>query len=227
MATQGWFSCRASRQPAPTQPTCRRPHCSELVQPGCPVGYCILSPRCPLHDPLSLSGNGQGGCSLLNDGSATPTSLVQPLGFAQFNCRRLWGSHDAVHDGFMGLVSCLDQLHVRVVCVQETQAPSLGTLPVDQSFRYDAPLGSYGKQGSCSTLLSTLLASQVLKTRNLCVGGWLQVQSASVPSMLPMWALLLMFALHSGAFWLPLCSMSHRCTPIAPCFLLATPTFGF
>ena len=37
----------------------------------------------------------------------------------------------------MGLVSCLDQLHVRVVCVQETHAPSLGTLPVDQSFRYE------------------------------------------------------------------------------------------
>ena len=107
----------------------------------------------PLYQPtLSTSrslipvGKRPGGGSLLNDGSATPTSLVQPLGFAQFNCRRLWGSHDAVHDGFMGLVSCLDQLHVRVVCVQETQAQSLGTLPVDQSFRYDGPLGNYGRE---------------------------------------------------------------------------------
>ena len=55
--------CRATRQPASTQLTCRRPHCSEFVQPGCPVGCCNLhctSPRCPLHDPLSLSGNGMG-----------------------------------------------------------------------------------------------------------------------------------------------------------------------
>ena len=132
-----------------TQPTSRRPHCSELVQPSCPVGYCdpqCTSPRCPLHDPLSLWGKRRGNGSLLNDGSATPTSLVQSLSFAQFKCRRLWGSHDAVHDGFMGLVSYLDQLYMRVVCVQEIQAPSLGTLPVDQSFRYDGPLGSYGKE---------------------------------------------------------------------------------
>ena len=51
-----------------------------LVQPGCPVGQSNLlctSPRCPLQDPLSLWGNGQGAAR-----SATPTSLVQSLGFA-------------------------------------------------------------------------------------------------------------------------------------------------
>ena len=140
--------CRATRQPASTQPTCRRPVLQRTRATRLP---CWLL-QSPLYQPtlstsrsLILVGKRPGGGSLLNDGSATPTSLVQPLGFAQFNCRRLWGSHDAVHDGFMGLVSCLDQLHVRVVCVQETQAPSLGTLPVDQSFRYDGPLGSYGR----------------------------------------------------------------------------------
>ena len=45
------------------------------------------------------------------------------VGLGQFHCRRLWGRDGSVHDGFMGLVSCLDQLGLQVLCVQETQSP--------------------------------------------------------------------------------------------------------
>ena len=44
-------------------PRCRRPDCLEPAPPDCPVGFCNLhctSSRCLVHDPLSLSGNGQG-----------------------------------------------------------------------------------------------------------------------------------------------------------------------
>ena len=58
-----------------------------------------------------------------------PTDLkrAKPLknwAVSLFNCRHLWGRDGAVHDGFMGLVSCLDQLDLRVL--------------------YDGPVGSYG-----------------------------------------------------------------------------------
>ena len=45
------------------QPRCRRPDCLEPAPPDCPVRFCNLhctSPRCVVHDPLSLSGDGQG-----------------------------------------------------------------------------------------------------------------------------------------------------------------------
>ena len=58
----------------------------------------------------------------MNDGSETPISLVLSLGLGQLNYRRLWGRDGSVHDGFMGLVSCLDQLGLQVVSVQETQS---------------------------------------------------------------------------------------------------------
>ena len=67
----------------------------------------------------------------MNDGAVTPTPIVQTLGLGQLNCRRLWGRDGSVHDGFMGLVSCLDQLGVQVLCVQETQSHLMSSLPVD------------------------------------------------------------------------------------------------
>ena len=68
----------------------------------------------------------------MNDGSVTPTSLVHALNLGQLDCRRLWGRDGSVHDSFMGLVSCFEQLGLRV--------------PVDQPFRCDGPVGSCGRE---------------------------------------------------------------------------------
>ena len=68
----------------------------------------------------------------MNDGAVTPSSLVQSVGLGQFNCRRLWGRHDAVHDGFMELVSCLNHLGLHIICVQQIQSPPMDPLaPTD------------------------------------------------------------------------------------------------
>ena len=72
--------------------------------------------------------------------------LVDSLGLGQLNCRRLWGRDGSVHDGFMGLVGCLDQLGLQVPCAQETQSPLMSSLPMDQPFRYDGPDGSHGRE---------------------------------------------------------------------------------
>ena len=61
----------------------------------------------------------------MNDGAVTPTPLVQSLGMDQLNCRRLWSRDVSIHDGFIGLVSCLEQLDLQVLCVQETQSPPM------------------------------------------------------------------------------------------------------
>ena len=98
--------------------------------------------------------------------------IAQSVGFGQLNCRRLWGRDDAVHDGFMELVSCLNRLSLHVVCVQETQAPDMGSLPTDQPFRYDGPLGSYGREAGFlfhvsieSTSIAGIQDSQSLRWR--------------------------------------------------------------
>ena len=136
--------CQRRSRP-PVQPRCRCPDCLEPAPPDCPVDFCNLhctSPRCLVHDPHSLSGNGQGRLAD-EDGAVTPTPLVQSLGLGQLNCRRLWSRDGSIHDGFMGLVSCLDQLDLQVLCVKETQSPPMSSLPVDQPFRYDGPIGSH------------------------------------------------------------------------------------
>ena len=80
----------------------------------------------------------------MNDGAVTPPLLVQSLGLGQFNRRRLWSRDGSIHDGFMGLVSCLDQLGLQVLCVQETQSPPMSSLPVGQLW-YDGPVGSHDR----------------------------------------------------------------------------------
>ena len=59
----------------------------------------------------------------MNDDAVTSISLVHAVGLGQFNCRRLWGRDGSIHDGFMGLVSYLDQLGLQVLGVQETSLP--------------------------------------------------------------------------------------------------------
>ena len=82
----------------------------------------------------------------MKDGSVTPTSLVHSLGLGQINCRRQWGRDGSVHDGFMGLVSCLDQLDLQVVCVQETQSHPMSLSSRGQPFRCDGPVGSHWRE---------------------------------------------------------------------------------
>ena len=90
----------------------------------------------------------------MNDGAVTPTLLVQSLGLGQLTCRL------RSRDGFMGLVSCLDQLGLQVLCVQETQSPLMSSLPVDQTFRCDGPVGSHGREASFS-FHSSIVASPI------------------------------------------------------------------
>ena len=85
----------------------------------------------------------------------TPTPLVQSLGLGQLNCRRLWGRDGSVHDGFMGLVSCLDQLGLQILCVQETQSPLMGGL-----------VGSYGREAGF-LLHSSIVAPPIPGTPDL------------------------------------------------------------
>ena len=62
---------------------------------------------------------------------------------------------------FMGLVNCLDQLGLRVPCVQETQSPLMRSLPVDQLFWYDGSVRNHGREVSYS---ASLVASPNPKT---------------------------------------------------------------
>ena len=63
----------------------------------------------------------------MNDGAVTPTPLVQVS--ATVVC---------------GVV--MVPFTVLVLCVQETQSPLMSSLPVDQPFRYDGPVGSHGRE---------------------------------------------------------------------------------
>ena len=128
----------------------------------------------------------------MNDGAVTPTPLVQSLGLGQLNCRRLWSRDGSIHDGFMGLVSCLDQLGLQVLCVQETQSLPMSSLPVDQPFRYDGPVGSHGREAGFlfhSSIVATPIPgtpdSQSLRWRfisgSLCVCSF-YAPHAGIPS---------------------------------------------
>ena len=151
------------------------------------------------------------------------------LWFGQPNCRRLWGRDGAVHDGFMGLVSCLDQLDLRVLCVQETQSPVLGTLPTDQPFRYDGPVGSSGREAGFlfhSSIHSSPIPGipdlQSLRWR--LVSGVVCVCSFYAPHVgiavdARVWS--------SGARWQVLCIVSHTPTQGCRCCSLGTPMCGF
>ena len=62
----------------------------------------------------------------MNDGAETPSSLVQSGCVGQFNRRRLWGRHDAVDDGFMGLVSCVSTSFVKSLMYLDTVFIAMG-----------------------------------------------------------------------------------------------------
>ena len=163
----------------------------------------------------------------MNDGAVTPT-LVQSLGLGQLNCRRLWTRDGSIHDGFMGLVSCLDQLGLQVLCVQETQSPLMSSLPVDQPSRYDGPVGSHGREAGF-LFHSSIVASPIPRplTHSPFVGASSRALFVSAHSMRRMLAFPLTLASSSGAHSQPQ-SIAFRSSTQAPRFFMrGTPTFGF
>ena len=123
----------------------------------------------------------------MNDGAVTPTPFVQSLGLGQLHCR-LWSRDGSIHDGFMGLVSCLDQLGLQVLCVQETQSPLMSSLPMDQPFAVS--VGSHGREAG-SLFHSSIVASptpdsqslrwRLISARSLCVCSF-YAPHAGIPS---------------------------------------------
>ena len=133
-----------------------------------------------------------------------------------FNCHRLWGGHNAVHDGLMGLVNYLDRSRLLVVCVHETQNL---LMPIDQPFSHDGPLGTHGCEAGL--LFQTGNVSQGLLTTSPFVRVWFVVPFACVPSTPDTQASQSMFVFSSGT---PR-SLGASChTPTAPCSWKATPT---
>ena len=99
-----------------------------------------------LHQSLvCVPWHGQGGDALMSNDVVTPSSILS-VGFGQFNCGRLCCRDGVVHDDFMGLVSYLIRLSLRVVCVQDPLSPTMVTLAIDQSLWNDSPLDSYGRE---------------------------------------------------------------------------------
>ena len=154
----------------------------------------------------------------MNDGA--PTLIVQSLGLGHFNCSRLWSREGSIHDGFMDLVSCLDQLGL---LVQETQSPLMSSLPVDHPFRYDGLVRSHGRV-SYSTLPLWRRLSLGSLTFSRFAGASFRALFVSAHSMRHMLALLcLTHASSSGVRLQPQCTLSRSSTHH---FLRETPTFG-
>ena len=150
----------------------------------------------------------------MNDGSATPTNLSRSFtwpGSAQLPSSV--GSC-SVHDGFMGLVSCLDQLGLQVLCVQETQSPLMSSLPVDQPFRYDCPIGSHGREAEF-LLHSSIVASPIPGTPDSQSLRWRLVSGSLCACSF--------YAPHVGIasdtriqFWRTLAASVHRVSQLHP-----------
>ena len=86
-----------------------------------------------------------GSGNPVSDGPATP---INSLSAGTFNARRLWQRDDSVHDGFRMLTDILDAAHVGVLCIQEVFTGDFPSLPVDQAFTYDGPVGSLGREAA-------------------------------------------------------------------------------
>ena len=192
------------RSPPPMQSRCRR-DCLEPAPPDCPVGFCNLhctSPRCVVRDPLFLSGSGQGAAR------RRPQRLSFITGLGQLNCRRLWGRDGSVHDGFMGLVSCLDQLGLHVFCVQETQSPLVSSWI--SLFGVMALLAAMvARQVSCSTLHSAVPYPWDARLTVPSLASHLGLSSCLVIFVRHMLALPLTHTSNSGAHLQPQSIMSR------------------
>ena len=133
-----------------------------------------------------------------------------------------------MHDGFISLVNCLDQLELRVLYEQKTQSPLMGTRPTDQPFRYDGPVANYGRE-SGFLVHSSIHSFPIPKIADLQSLRWRPV--SNVICVCSFYAAHVGIAVDrvwsSGTRWQVLCIVSH--TPIQGCrrFSLVTPMCGF
>ena len=70
------------------------------------------------------------------------------LSIGTFNARRLWQRDGSVHDGFRVLTHILGVWSVSVLCIQEVQAGGFPSLPVDQPYHNDGPVGTRGREAA-------------------------------------------------------------------------------
>ena len=141
---------------------CRRPHCSEFVQPGRLFGCCNLhctSPRCPLHDPYPCLDVARGPFA---------AERRRRVPFEQFNCRlsnpQRRPRRLCVLGKLLGSVARVLLCSFRRTRPRHWAAFPLTSLPATTVLW----AGMGGKQGSCSTLLSTLRIPGVEDSQSLC-----------------------------------------------------------
>ena len=68
------------------------------------------------------------------------------LNVATLNTRRLWLRDHSTHDGFHMLANLLTDENVDVLCVQEVRVGDFLSLPPNQPFVYDGPVGCRGRE---------------------------------------------------------------------------------
>ena len=125
----------------------------------------------------------------------------------------------------MGLVRCSDQFGLQVLCVQETQSPPVSSLPVDQPFRYDGPVGSHGREAGF-LFHSSIVATPIPGTLSLFVASS-QGLSVSAHSARHMLGFRPTLASSSGARSQPQSTASRSSTQALRFFLQGTRTSGF
>ena len=117
---------------------------------------------------------------------------------------------------------------LQILRVQETQSPLTGTLPVDQPFRYDGPVGSCGREAGL-LLHSSIVASPTPGTPDLQSLRWRLISdSLCVCSF---------YAPHAGTatdkriqFWRTLAASVHRVSQLhsgVPLLLAVDPSIWF
>ena len=77
-----------------------------------------------------------------------PVTPSEALSVGTFNARRLWSGDGSIHDGFSVLTHILSVWTVSVLCIQEVQAGEFPSLPVDQPYHYDGPVGTRGREAA-------------------------------------------------------------------------------
>ena len=125
-------------------------------------------------------------------------------------------------------MSCLDQLGLQVLCVRETQSPLMSSLPVDQLFRYDGPVGSHGREAGF--LLHSSFVASPCPLGPLTYSPFAGVSSralfVSARFMRHMLALPLTHASSSDAHLQPQSIVSRSSTQASRSCSRGTPTFG-
>ena len=111
-------------------------------------------------------------------------------------------------------------------CVQETQALLMSTLPVDQPFRYDGPVGSNGREAGFLLHSSIVATPMEPLTHSLFAGVSSRALFVSAHFMRHMLALPLTHASSSGAHLQPQSIVSRSSTQASRCFSRGTLTFG-